>query len=463
MIKEKILIIFLLMLITCMFVFDIYAESWNNVVKQVNKDIQETSQAINKTEENIKQKSKELKKKSADLKKEVAEDKKALDILKSNFDELLKKEEKLSDEIKAEQDQLHSLEEILRTVARDTDEMLCSGLAGVENPSQFSMLEPMMKADRFPGMTDIQNLGDVLFQEMEAGKKIHRYTGTYVNERGGLSSGEIVRVGNFTAIYKQGEKTGYLRIDPNLKKLVAVPGNPPWMIKRAIEKYFALKSEELPVDISGGVIVEQINKSGNIHEWLESGGLLVWPILLIAVVAIFLALERLWSLGRIPTNTDKIINLMREFAKPGNWKACFDLCRKKSKIPTCKVLEAGLKQKGKNSELIENAIEEAILKELPRLERFLPTLSVLAAIAPLLGLLGTVTGMIHTFQGITIFGTSDPRMMSGGISEALITTQLGLAVAVPIMIAHHYFDRRVEKIIGDMEEKGTSLITIIAK
>ena len=102
-------------------------------------------------------------------------------------------------------------------------------------------------------------------------------------------------------------------------------------------------------------------------------------------------------------------------------------------------------------------MEEAILKQLPRLERFLPTLSVFAAIAPLLGLLGTVTGMIETFQVITRFGTSDPKLMAGGISEALITTQLGLAVAMPIIIIHHFLERRVDKVVGDMEEKGLAL------
>ena len=83
--------------------------------------------------------------------------------------------------------------------------------------------------------------------------------------------------------------------------------------------------------------------------------------------------------------------------------------------------------------------------------------------APLLGLLGTVTGMINTFQIITLYGAGDARMMSGGISEALITTQLGLAVAVPIMILHHILERRVDKILGDMEEKGASFAVALMK
>ena len=128
-----------------------------------------------------------------------------------------------------------------------------------------------------------------------------------------------------------------------------------------------------------------------------------------------------------------------------------------------KILKAGLENVPASREVLENVLQEAILRELPRLERFLPTLSVLAAIAPLLGLLGTVTGMINTFQVIMQFGTSDPRMMSGGISEALITTQLGLVVAIPILIMHHFLERRVDKVIGDMEEKGTALTVTILK
>ncbi len=112
---------------------------------------------------------------------------------------------------------------------------------------------------------------------------------------------------------------------------------------------------------------------------------------------------------------------------------------------------------------MENALQEAILGEIPRVERFLSTLGMLAAIAPLLGLLGTVTGMINTFHVITYYGTGDPRMMSGGISEALVTTMLGLSVAIPIMLAHTLLARRVETQISRMEEKSVAFVNIIFK
>lgn len=95
------------------------------------------------------------------------------------------------------------------------------------------------------------------------------------------------------------------------------------------------------------------------------------------------------------------------------------------------------------------------------MERFLSTLGMLAAIAPLLGLLGTVTGMIDTFHVITLHGTGDPRMMSGGISEALVTTMLGLSVAIPIMLAHTLLNRAVDNHIGQMEEKAVALVNIV--
>jgi biopolymer transport protein ExbB len=124
---------------------------------------------------------------------------------------------------------------------------------------------------------------------------------------------------------------------------------------------------------------------------------------------------------------------------------------------------AGFGAVDQSRESLENILQEAILKELPRLERFLPALNVMAAVSPLIGLLGTVTGMIGTFHVITLYGTGDPRLMSGGISEALVTTMLGLGVAIPVMLFHAFLRRRIEHIVGDMEEKAVALSNIICR
>lgn len=437
------------------------ANSWIQAVAQISQEIKETQEDIETGLKIIQDEKSRLKKELAELRQETDQKEKSLEALKAQLENHIQTGETLQSDIEEEKEKIRTLEEILRTAAKDVSQIIDGSLAAPENPSQKERLAPLLEPERFPGMTDIENLAAVLFEDIEAGKDIRKYPGTFIDTQGAEVSGTVLRAGKFTACYQRGDAVGYLRADKNMGKLVAIPGKPPRSVRSSIEQYISGETEDLLLDLSGGIIAEQVNRSGDIREWIDAGGLLVWPILIIGLFAILLSLERLYSLGRIPTNTDKIMGRLREFAYAENWDACKELCRKNGRIPACNVLKTGLEHIGAAKDVLESALEEAVLRELPRLERFLTTLGVLAAIAPLLGLLGTVTGMIHTFQGITVFGTSDPRMMSGGISEALVTTQLGLAVAIPIMIVHHFFDRRAEKIIGDMEEKGTALITLV--
>jgi len=112
---------------------------------------------------------------------------------------------------------------------------------------------------------------------------------------------------------------------------------------------------------------------------------------------------------------------------------------------------------------MEDSVQEAVLHELPGLERFLSALAILAGVAPLLGLLGTVTGMIATFNAITVFGSGEPRLMAGGISEALLTTAAGLIIAIPILFIHSILSGRVEGLIADMERFSATLLNLVNK
>lgn len=455
--------VFLLILLAFVLIPHARASSWQDVVAQVNQDIRATQNDIETSRKIIRDEEKKLQNELSALKNEVSQGEKTVQALKDQFEELLQDEENLRKDLEADEEEIHTLEQTLRTVAKDVSEIIGSSLVTPENPSRHKLIAPLLELSRFPGMDDIENLAKVLFEEIEAGSEIRKQKSTFISAQGAAVSGTMLRVGKFTACYKLGDEVGYLRFDKNLHKMAVIPGKPPWKVRRAIEKYISGQSDHLPLDLTGGIIAEQADQNHRIREWLEAGGILVWPILLIGAAGILLSLERIFSLGRIPTKTDKIMESLSDLLLKGNWQECRELCDKNIKIPACNVLKTGLEYAGATREILENALEEAVLKELPRLERFLSTLSVLAAIAPLIGLLGTVTGMIHTFQGITVFGTSDPRMMSGGISEALVTTQLGLAVAIPVMMAHHFFDRRVEKIIGDMEEKGTAFMTLVLR
>ncbi|MBT6612158.1 MAG: MotA/TolQ/ExbB proton channel family protein, partial [Deltaproteobacteria bacterium] len=159
----------------------------------------------------------------------------------------------------------------------------------------------------------------------------------------------------------------------------------------------------------------------------------------------------------------KLVEQLNSLALRNQWESCENLLKKFSHKPLAIVLQAALKNRRLKREDIENVLQETILGQIPPLERFLSTLGMMASIAPLLGLLGTVTGMINTFHTITYFGTGDAKMMSGGISEALVTTMLGLSVAIPIMFSHTLLSRFVENLIAQMEEKAVAFINTIEK
>jgi biopolymer transport protein ExbB len=216
-------------------------------------------------------------------------------------------------------------------------------------------------------------------------------------------------------------------------------------------------------DFSRGAALKQLTHRSSLKDKIKKGGIIVWPILGIGLLALGIALERTLFLNRVHANTDRLMGRVNQLAGRGDWAGCDDILKPEKGKPVYNVLRAGLSAVNEKRETLESVLQEAILKELPRLERFLPALNIMGAVAPLLGLLGTVTGMIGTFQSITLYGTGDPRMMSGGISEALITTMLGLAVAIPIMLVHTFLRRRLEHIVGDMEEKAVALSNIICR
>ena len=217
--------------------------------------------------------------------------------------------------------------------------------------------------------------------------------------------------------------------------------------------------------LPGGAALLQITQEVGLWEHLLLGGPIVYPILALGVIALVLVAYRLVFLKRVHGNTDRIMGDVSTLASRGDWEGCEAVIRKyrDRKMPVIEVVSDGLSARDEDRATLESVMQEAILRELPRVERGLSMLAVFGAVAPLLGLLGTVTGMIETFRVITLYGTGDPRLMSSGISEALITTELGLTVAIPIMLFHTFLSRRANAIIGEMEEKAVHLSNIILK
>ena len=441
------------------------AQDWSQTAQAVRETVAETRRNAEETKLIIDREKALLSGEIKALKASATARQARFDTLKEQYAGLLEREARLNEELDAQAHELQTIDGTIRTSAKQARDYFHESQTTPEHPERNDVLAEVLRPEKFPGLEGIRNLLNLFLDEMDASGTGTRRQGTFIGTDGQDHEGELVRIGTFTTAFREADGTlGFLRPTADGTGLVAVKGEPGWALGSVMDDFFDGKGGVFPVDISNGAALSRLaQEQKSVWEWLSAGGLLVWPIILVGVIALGLVVERFYFLSRVRGNSDRNMKLILEMTAKGEWQQCRDFCKRKKEFPTCRIIGHTLQYLGNTREIIENAFQEGLLKELPMLERFLPTLGVLAAVAPLLGLLGTVTGMINTFQIITQYGTGDPRMMSGGISEALVTTQLGLAVAVPIMLLHHLLERRVDKIVADMEEKGTGFAVALMK
>jgi len=425
---------------------------------QAEKDAEQTSAVINEQR-------KPLLEELARLEEQVKQQEARLQELAGQFEAGAQRERDMQTRLQQEQEDAERVTEVFLEAQKEVGALLKSSLSASDQPTVRKEQNEPGSLRSGPDFADVQRLAEMIFAQMEKSGTIELIDGSFIGPRGTEVKGDVLLLGNFNGYYQRPGEVGFLRNDQTTGRLSAVPIASSWWDRneRRVKDYFAGKGDILPVDLSKGEVIGGLNTRQDLLAWLRSGGFLVWPILLVGLVAFLLIIERFVFLIRTKANSDRLLTKVRELASADQWQECQQYCQRHAKSSVCRVLGAGIGNFGGSREIVENALQEAIMKELPRLERFLSTISVLAAVAPLLGLLGTVSGMINTFQAITIHGTGDPRMLSGGISEALITTQLGLIVAVPVLMLHHFLERRVDAIVGEMEEKSAALTVIMLK
>lgn len=383
--------------------------------------------------------------------------------LKQQQRQLLDQQQKLRREKEKRTQRLNELVGFIHNSARDAVAMLRQSQLNALQPQRCQKLQPLLRQQRFPAMDDVRNLRDLLLQQMRLNGEVQLVPMTILDRKGEETRAQVLVLGSFSAAYRCADETGFLLYSPPSARFFALSVLPGRGLRSQLEDYFAGKTDSVPIDIGHGSSLRQLTYSVGLDEQLSQGGVIVWPILAIGVVAMILIGERVWFLRRNRFDAEGLLQGLRSRIRADEWEQSVLLCQQNGDKPLPRVLLAGLRYSKMAREDMENGLQEAILAEIPRLERFLSTLAVMASIAPLLGLLGTVTGMINTFQVITFHGTSDPRLMSGGISEALVTTMLGLAVAIPIMFSHSLLSRRVETIIAQLEEKSISFVNMVCQ
>ncbi len=280
--------------------------------------------------------------------------------------------------------------------------------------------------------------------------------GEFFLENGTKVSGTIVRVGNIAAYGIADAGAGMLAPAGDGKLSL-------WPVPSADTARAILRGETPdPIRIFVYETTEkrvESEKKKSFAEYTTSGGSLAWVIVAVGIVAFLLSIARAIFLRRSSTSTAALLKQIDPLVRAGKIEEALSLC-KQSSGATARVMAAALRNIEREKEHLEDIISEAILHENSYLDRFGQVILVLAAVAPLLGLLGTVTGMIETFDVITEYGNSDPKMLSSGISVALITTQYGLYVAIPTLFIGNLLNGWAEEIKDDMEQAALRITNL---
>jgi biopolymer transport protein ExbB len=197
-------------------------------------------------------------------------------------------------------------------------------------------------------------------------------------------------------------------------------------------------------------------------EIFVKGGPLMYPILACSVLALAIFLERVWTYFRVNSGIHVLVRDVEGLVLKERIDEAIIVCQR-SGTPLARILIAALRSAGKPREQLKVAVEEVGAREAAPLERYLGLLGTIASISPLLGLLGTVFGMIEAFNVIALQGHGTPASLGGGISQALITTAAGLAVAIPILLAHKYLSSRADRMLLEMEEYSLHVVDLLGR
>ena len=347
--------------------------------------------------------------------------------------------------LEEQQGEFRELFDAARTTANDIAAELSNSVISAQYPGRIEALRELGRSESLPSSDELSNLYLTLMQEIVAQSEVATFPATVVLADGDRGEETITRIGPFAAFDAQGD---YYVVESNesgasfLEELARQPGGSAVSNAQSVTSYSGDGFTEGTIDPSLGDLFQVALDVPNTRERFEQGRLVGKVIAVIAVLGVIIGLYK-W-----------ITLLMTSAAVRGQM-------RKKTPSksnPLGRVMMAYQSNPNADTETVALKLDDAVLKEVPKLESGLNLVKVLAAVAPLLGLLGTVIGMINTFQAITLFGTGDPQLMASGISEALITTVLGLMAAIPLLLLHAFASGAARGVINILEEQSAGMI-----
>ena len=420
------------------------ANTLDKLLKQVLEERTYESQEFQKRERVFKKERDKRKSMLTQAEKELKKEEARTRRLVSEFEANDKDLAILQNELTIATGNLGELFGVVKQVAGDFRGHTMNSLISAEIPHREKFAEQISARKKLPTTEELRRLWFEMQREMTEQSKVSRFSAEVIAIDGSKSQREVVRVGAFNLL-SQGRYLNY-QTGGDLAHIVELARQPErrWTSHiKGVEKAPQNTYPMFALDPSrGGLISLQIQKP-SLFERLQQGGYVGLIIILVLLAGFFVAGERIWI-------------IMREGQKLKEQLKNTEQARADN--PLGEILTVYEQNKTLGMESLEMKLNEVAIKYLPTVEKRISIIKILAGVAPLLGLLGTVTGMILTFQSITLFGTGDPKLMAGGISQALMTTVLGLCVAIPLLLIHSFVASQSKKIVQILEEQTAGLL-----
>jgi biopolymer transport protein ExbB len=380
----------------------------------------------------------ELKRIKTQLTKDLQAAVRLSDKLSADFDANEKVLSELEEKLTLKLGNLGEMFGVVRQVAGQTKGEFENSISNIQYPERIDVLQNLSEKKKLPSVPQIKELWFELIKEIGYSAEVISFNTEILNADGSSSNLDVVRLGLF-AIASNGDLLKHI---PETNQIENLPSQPSGVDHGGLEDIQNESSGtfDVTVDPTRGSLIDKLIQSPSFLERINQGGLVGYFIILLGLFGLALGGER-------------IVFLRKEWTELENTQA--NNAGQNILSELFKTMEENAKL---DFESLQMLLDEKVQAYIPKIESRVAAIKLIATVAPLLGLLGTVIGMIETFQSIQIFGTGDPKLMAGGISQALVTTMLGLIVAAPLLFLHSYADSFVAKISDFLDEKSSGLI-----
>jgi biopolymer transport protein ExbB len=416
------------------------AASLDELLNMIKADWRQEDAALKQREEYFINAKDERERLLKEAQKALAAEQKKTEELEKEFDLNKVRTEELEKTLKERLGTMGELFGVIRQVVGDTRSELNASLVSAQYQGRGDTIEKLAVSKALPTIGELEQLWWVMQHEMTEQGKIVRFEASVVTAKGEELKQEVIRVGVFNAV----SNGKYLNWLPEIKKLAELGRQPASRYLATASDLLSAKSGMVGVaiDPARGAILALLVQTPGARERIDQGGIIGYITIALGIISVIIAIIRFIYLGVV------------------SWLVGRQRVSKKisTRNPLGRIMNVYEQNPNVKTETLELKLDEAIIRETTKLERALWVIKIVSVVAPLLGLLGTITGMIRTFQVLTLFGTGDPKLMAGGISEALVTTMLGLCVAIPLVLLHSGLKSMSKGVIDKLEEQSAGII-----